>query len=186
MKINLGSGNKYLKGWVNVDLYAEKVDVREDLRKVDFPAESVDRILFIHTIEHLSREDGVDLLQGCFGWLKPGGVIEIETPEKSFCWNLIRSGQHLQGAKGLFGGRSNDKEDWHRWLKEWAANENGAAINIPDKWHNPGEEHLYVWGRQELAGEMLLAEFDIKFEKPQHHGKRDKRDIRIVGTKPCE
>jgi len=180
MKINLGSGNKYLKGFVNVDLYADKVDVREDLRTVSFQRRTIDQILLVHTIEHFDREDGVALLEKCFTWLKPEGIIEIETPCREKCEALIKDGRILDGAKGLMGGRSKYKNGWHFWLVETWIKDRNAPIS--DFWLTPGEQHLYVWSTSELVSEMLNIGFvSVEVEQPKHHGRRHKRDMRVVG-----
>lgn len=187
MKVNLGSGDKYKDGWVNVDLYAKRADVKKDLREVAFPVESVGRILLIHTIEHLSKDDAIDLLKRSFYWLTPGGQIEIETPDKGKCYSLICNGRGVEGAKGLFGGRSERKSEWAEWLKSWVEMDRlHTKTELPERWAVEGEVHLYVWEWTELMGEMFRIGYDTKIETPQHHGKRHKRDIRIVGTKPCE
>ena len=182
MKLNLGSGDKYRDGWINVDLYAGKADTRKDIREVAYPPESVSRIICIHTIEHITKDEGVALINRCYAWLKTGGKLEIETPNRLRCKELILAGKALKGAKGLMGGRSVDKVGWHRWLKKWATN--GRTAEIPDKWNLPGEEHKYVWDGLELLHLMEAVGFVCLTRTPKYHGHRADRDMRIVGVKP--
>lgn len=183
VRLNLGSGWHRLEGYINVDLHYD-ADVKADLRNCEFAPDSADEIVSAHTIEHLTREDGAALLRRCLEWLKPGGLLVIETPDATKCRALLPS-RPLEGAKGLRGGRSVNKKGWHEWLIQWA--EAGADLTIPDppEWNLPGEPHLYVWTGGELATEFHSAGFvDVRVDSPQYHGFRKWRDSRISGWKP--
>lgn len=59
MKLNLGCGNDYIDGWVNVDFYDDsKCDLVHDLEKFPWPWEdnSVSKISIKHTLEHLGAD----------------------------------------------------------------------------------------------------------------------------------
>lgn len=194
-KVQLGSGNRYEEDWVNVDLYAERADVREDICTVDFPLGSVETVRCIHTIEHIKRLDAIALFRRAARWLESGGTFEIETPDRKKCMNLIFHEQaYLLGAKGLLGGRSVDKPGWHKWLESWAQNTpelearikefNIGKVEIPSRWELPGERHLYVWEGNELAADLHAAGFyQTKVGDPKHHGGRAWRDCRVIGIK---
>jgi hypothetical protein len=57
LRLNLGSGDKYLEGYVNVDKFG-KPDVRHDLEKTPWPwkDDSVEEVILSHVLEHLGRE----------------------------------------------------------------------------------------------------------------------------------
>jgi predicted SAM-dependent methyltransferase len=80
-KINLGSGNDYRSGWVNVDIVPGlKVDVVADLQKpFPFSDGSVDEIKASDILEHFTKEDGETFLKECYRVLKIGGLITIRT-----------------------------------------------------------------------------------------------------------
>lgn len=99
MKLNLGCGPKYLDGYTNCDLYAERVDVRCDVRSLPFADGSVSEVLFYHTIEHVNRDDGVNALREIVRVLRPGGSVAIETPDRLKLIDLIRG--HGPKSKGL-------------------------------------------------------------------------------------
>lgn len=111
MKLNIGSHNIRLEGFLNVDFFAlDQVDfcgditevpwVFQDLRnldnmKVSFQSEgnprndlstaiesdSVDEILMVEVLEHLSFHDTLKVLQEIHRVLKPGGKIHIQVPD---------------------------------------------------------------------------------------------------------
>lgn len=193
MKINLGCGPKYLGDgsgeWVNVDLYAERVDVKADIRTVEFAPGCAELVHCIHVIEHIELREGISLIRRAAEWLAPGGKLVIETPDRDKCRRLIKQGNYSEGAKGLFGGRSIDKKEWHAWLLQWATSGAVRDRSIrsfvpPERWNLPGEQHLHVWAADELKQAMEKAGLSAAIESPLEHGRRAWRDSRVVGTKP--
>lgn len=59
--LNLGCGEDYLQGAVNVDQFARKVDVRHDLNQIPYPFadDEFDEIRCMNIIEHLDNVIGV-------------------------------------------------------------------------------------------------------------------------------
>ena len=188
MNLHLGCGSRYLGGWTNVDLYAEKVDVRADLRTVEFEPGSAATIRMVHTIEHFTQAEGIQILRKCAKWLAPGGTLELETPDRRKCLMAIKDGAGPVGAKGLLGGRSKNKPEWDQYVERWSrstrARRDVRHYRIHPKWNLPGEVHLCVWMGEELA--EVLRGFGLvpQIQEPQHHGKRSWRDTRVVGVKP--
>lgn len=76
VNLNLGCGEVYLSGWINIDNRNDdvKLDLRHDLsRGLPFDDNSVDFIFNEHFLEHLTPEQGVTLLKECYRVLKVGG-----------------------------------------------------------------------------------------------------------------
>lgn len=105
-KINLGCGPQIVEGWVNVDysfgakmakiplfspinralkIFTMEWDKRiflHDLRKpFPWPDASADMVYSSHTLEHFSREEGLNFLKESYRILKPGGIIRIVVPD---------------------------------------------------------------------------------------------------------
>lgn len=80
-RLNLGSGNDYREGWVNVDVAGDyRVDVIADLSKpFPFAADSVDEILASDIVEHFTKEEGEKFLRECYRVLKVHGKLTIRT-----------------------------------------------------------------------------------------------------------
>ena len=88
MKLHLGCGQNYLEGYVNIDLPTEgqpimqaKADVYADIRTLTYPDSSIDEIRSHHLLEHFSRQEALKLLLQWRRWLKPDGILHVETPD---------------------------------------------------------------------------------------------------------
>lgn len=88
IKLHLGCQEKYLEGYVNIDLPQEahtvekaKVDVEADVRILSYEMETVDEVRSEHLLEHFSRQEALLLLARWHKWLKIGGVLHVETPD---------------------------------------------------------------------------------------------------------
>lgn len=97
MKLNFGSGNDPLEGFINVDmLKRDDVDVEYNLMDFPYPwdDESAEEIRAIDFIEHLDnyldkssplvefhrKPTMMAFIEECYRILKPGGVLYIQTP----------------------------------------------------------------------------------------------------------
>ncbi|UBB24400.1 class I SAM-dependent methyltransferase [Pseudoxanthomonas japonensis] len=77
---NLGSGGDYLAGAINVDLYAEKADIRHDLASIPYPFDdnSFDRIRALNIIEHL--DNPIDVMREIHRIGADGCLVDIRVP----------------------------------------------------------------------------------------------------------
>jgi ubiquinone/menaquinone biosynthesis C-methylase UbiE len=81
MKLHVGCGNKKLKGYVNVDISPlVNPDVVCDMEELPlkFKAESVDKILTEHTLEHIN--DFEKAMVSMWTVLRKGGILKIVVP----------------------------------------------------------------------------------------------------------
>lgn len=83
MRLHLGCGNSYLKGYLNIDLPGSrsKVDCQKDIRKLKFPKDSVEEVRLHHVLEHFSRPVVCALVVSWRSWLVPDGLLHIEIPD---------------------------------------------------------------------------------------------------------
>jgi predicted SAM-dependent methyltransferase len=82
LRLHLGSGSQPKKGWVNIDLAGDPVDLAWNLaRGIPFADGSVDAIFHEHLLEHIPLTAGVGLMDECFRVLKPGGILRIGVPD---------------------------------------------------------------------------------------------------------
>lgn len=133
MKLNLGCGSQVVTGWANVDyalgaklakwplfphlnrrlkLFAMDWDSRIVLHDLctpfPWPDATAEVIYSSHTLEHLSRADGVSFLKECRRVLRPGGLIRILVPDLSpivqdYCNGKLRADQFVEELGVLHG-----------------------------------------------------------------------------------
>jgi len=83
MKLHLGCGQKYLKGWLNVDGFSKKADKRFDFDKVPWPlkSNSFEQVYSSHCLEHL--DDTQKAMEEIWRICKPGARVTIRVPHFS-------------------------------------------------------------------------------------------------------
>jgi hypothetical protein len=84
MKINLGSHNKRIAGYTNIDAQQlPNVDIVHDLTIAPWPidTESVEEILTHEFLEHIEFRKLPIILSECYRILKDGGKIRIQVPD---------------------------------------------------------------------------------------------------------
>lgn len=101
-KLNVGCGNKPLKGFVNLDLtkHSEHVDVAWDLNEMPWPFEdeSFEKVAALSVLEHL-RPRLLDSMDELWRILIPGGVAVVKLPhwKANLSWEDLTH-LHLVGA----------------------------------------------------------------------------------------
>lgn len=151
MKLNVGCGNDWRTGWVNIDSSADsaadKVMPAEDL---DLPDGSAQEIEALHLIEHLGYFRTRYFLSECFRTLRPGGRLVIETPD------IVKTCAAFAGAKApeereaqlgwIYGAESAGMG--HRYafpgelLKELARRAGFDIISAESRTYHPGRAAL--------------------------------------------
>jgi predicted SAM-dependent methyltransferase len=137
IKLNIGCGTDYKKGWINIDnnsdnnIEAGKLDLNWDLMKpLPFPDNSADFIFSEHFFEHFSVEDGQKIMKDLMRILKPGGVMRIAMPDlewvvnnylhtpvvkdpvvKKFGFDFVKTNAEWMNMSFRWWG--------HKWLYDW-------------------------------------------------------------------
>lgn len=153
VRIDIGAGAKKFPSWLSVGL-EDHHDIRCDIRKLDLPDHFADAAMAIHVLEHIDRNEAPATLAEWRRVLKPGGKLAIELPELFKVCRLVLTGSdHRAGQVALFG---------------------------EPNFNDPLMLHKWCWSAAELANALREAGFrKIKFKPPEHHGRRDYRDIRV-------
>lgn len=106
LRLHLGCGETRFEGYVNIDYPSEahnvmtpRADYSADIVTLQFPDASVDEIRLHHVFEHFDRTMALALLIRWHRWLKPGGLLRIETPDIEASAAVIASPEATFRAK---------------------------------------------------------------------------------------
>jgi hypothetical protein len=126
-RLHLGCGERYLEGYVNIDLPSEhhtvlsaQPDELADITRLSRPGQSVAEIRLHHVFEHFDRPTALRLLIQWHEWLAPGGTLTIETPDfesaaRAFARRL-RRGDRGTILRHVFGSH---EADWATHRDGW-------------------------------------------------------------------
>ena len=87
MKLNLGCGNSKLEGYINIDC-DETVKPDQVINICSFlpwETDSIEKILFLHTIEHLEKRLYPTIFSELHRILQPDGLLILAYPEFEKC-----------------------------------------------------------------------------------------------------
>lgn len=170
VRLNLGSGDKNLPGYINIDFAPSrkgvKPDIIGDLRSLDLPENYADEIMAIHVIEHFYQWEAGPLLAGWKRILKPGGKIILECP------NLLSAAKALVANPALASGKGLDLQ-----TTMWPFFGDPA-------WQDPLMCHRWGYTPDSLMQALRDVGFVGLKEEPAMFKKGAPRDLRVTGIKP--
>ena len=123
IRLNVGSGDHPVPGWVNVDAWPGcQPDVVADLRALPFPDRSAARAFYGHVLEHIPFADVPAVLAEAARVLAPGGHLAVVGPDldgfvigSSGWWGALNGAGRWPGDAHQWGGGSG------QWLRLVAA-----------------------------------------------------------------
>ena len=150
-RLHLGCGSNRKSGWVNVDL-DQNADLRLDLReRLPFPDNCVSLIYSEHFLEHLSLQDGAQLLRECLRVLVPGGRMSVGVPNARLCMR-----DYVKG----------DREEWSklrdRYHPKWCT----TPMHSVNYFFRQNGEHKYAYDEETLTGLMTECGFSNLHTRP--------------------
>jgi GT2 family glycosyltransferase len=154
IKLNFGSGGIEIPGYVSIDKYDKRAYIRLDALecKSIIPNDSVDEIIAIHLIEHLSPYRISELFDVWKNMLKPGGKLILEMPDIE------------QTCKAFTNSTSRDEK--YGLINTIFCPLNTTNEGSPQDITAP---HLFGWWPESLLEHLSWAGFvDIKFMPEQH------------------
>jgi len=170
-KLNLGSGETYLEGYLNIDLDPNrKIDLLMNFTEVPeiLTDDSIEEVLMIHSLSYLTEWDAKKLLSELRIKLRNEGRLIIEFPDSFKCSNLL-----LKTSKNL------DAIEYMEAVRGF------YAFGIED-YYNKNDYHPYKFGWCEEYLIYILLELGYTKawgEEPQTHGARTWRDSRVIALK---
>lgn len=166
-KINLGCGQIYKKGYVNIDNNPKnKIDLNSTFQNfhTHFKNNSIDLILGSHIIGYLYKHELKEMLINSYKILNNNGKIILEFPDIIKCSLLIVFGNKKYSQIGVMGVYAFDSNQ----------------LKSKDHYF----PYVYGWSSKEVK--LILKEIgykNIKVKLPKLHGKRFWRDSRIEAEK---
>ena len=140
MKLHLGCGQKYLKGYVNVDFPLSKhtvqnnkvADIETDISKLRYKKGTIEEIKLHHLLEHFPRANACALIGSWNSWLKEDGKLIIEVPDfqgmlKVFLNPLSSKVNKRIALRHVFGSQ---EADWGVHYNGWTGDQFGELYNI--------------------------------------------------------
>jgi predicted SAM-dependent methyltransferase len=137
MKLHLGCGQRYLDGYVNIDLPAEAhtvqlesvADRHADLLGLTYPEGSIVEIRLHHVFEHFARHTACALVASWQSWLTQGGQLRIEVPDLVrtglvACNPMLSARRRCVAERHLFGSHEAD------WASHKEAYSSGQLRNL--------------------------------------------------------
>lgn len=116
MKLHLGCGDKYIIGYVHIDIFdGEHIDYQKDIRDLGFLKNgSVDEIYACHVLEHFGRHEVREVLTEWVRVLKPGGYIRLAVPDFEASVKHYNEYKDVNVLMGLIVGGQRDEYDFHK------------------------------------------------------------------------
>lgn len=107
MKLHIGTGNTYLPGWINLDIFSfVKADIYSNAMSLPYERETFDLIYASHVLEHFNRHTILAVLTHWRNLLKVGGILRLAVPDfKSVCEYYFETSDLSKLIGLLYGGQ---------------------------------------------------------------------------------
>ncbi len=149
VKLQLGAGSSRLEGWLNTDIEpGDGLAYLDATERFPFDDGTVHYIFSEHVIEHLTYEQGKQMIAEAFRVLAPGGKMRVATPDLMQFIALFDK-EPGEEAKAYIVG----KLRWH----EWPTEPNAPAIILNLQLSSWG--HKFVYDYPTLAASLTAGGF---------------------------
>ena len=166
--LNLGCGEQYLQGWVNIDTNENvNADLYSNFFNIDnhFESFSIDTIQMIHSISYLNLWEAELFFKKAFKLLKNEGILILEFPDILKCsrrllfTNDVES--YIEAIRGIYAFDLNQMENKEKYIP-----------------------YSFGWSGWHIKKVLIKQGFKkIYINYPETHGRRFWRDSRIVAIK---
>ena len=126
MKLHLGCGERYLNGYVHVDI--AEFDHIDFIRPVDdlscFKKNTVSEIYASHVLEYFDKEYAPEVLNEWKRVLKPNGILRIAVPNFPKLIEIYESSQSLESIVGPLYGKwdiGNNQYIYHKTVYDFTS-----------------------------------------------------------------
>ena len=144
MKLNIGCGLVYRKGYVNIDAYDSTVaDERMSAIRLNFDNDTFTQVDCVHVLEHLGAAKSIYALSEIYRILKPNAIFLLETPD------LVNS------FKSFIKGKEEDRKLLMNWI---------YGLD------SPGMSHRYGFPRvllKRMLEETGFTDLEMRYVNPK-------------------
>lgn len=174
IKIIIGAGETYQKGWISTEIDQLNLLKEEDWAKF-FPRKNISAILSEHVWEHLTKEDGMLAARMCYKYLSPGGYLRVAVPD-----GFHNNKEYFEYVKPKGSGPGADD---HKILYNYQTfkelfEEAGFSVDLLEYFDESGKFHYKKWDSQ--RGMIRRSK---KFDKRNKTGKLNYTSIIIDAIK---
>lgn len=170
VRLHLGCGTVKLPGWINVDgeymRHDPEVVIQDITKPFALTDNTVDEILTVHVVEHLSRQYVMPMFREFYRICRPGGSVAMEWPD------LLKMCQEVVKHPDCFW--TTDK----RLVKRTVSGIYGDSARYPD----PTMLHKWGYSAEAMCRMLQEAGFSRTEIQPNQYGKSS-IDSRVVATK---
>lgn len=107
IRINVGCGNDYREGFINIDPYDDAADIKAPIQKLPFETGRVAQIICFETLEHIPQADVQPALNECFRVLKKGGQLVMTVPDMvGACQRFLEDPENEWSIARIYGNQS--------------------------------------------------------------------------------
>jgi len=115
LKLNIGSGIDYKKGYINVDKYDNSADARWDIHDMPLHDNSVAQIVAYQVMEHLSKAYVTQVLKEFYRILKPQANFIMTIPDIiSACQRVVNDPSDTWALAHIYGNQTHEGQ-FHKW-----------------------------------------------------------------------
>ncbi len=145
VRLNLGSGPNSKAGWLNIDFFDSRADLRLDLREHwPFPDGSVSYVYSEQVFEHFEIYSEVPcFLAEALRVLQPGGVFDVGVPDTE--WPLR--------------GYGNPNHDYWAFAPKVHPEICQTQLDHINYHFRQGEQHKYAWDEETLTTALKTSGF---------------------------
>ncbi len=146
LKLHLACGPNLKPGWLNIDLFAPRADLRLDLREPLPLADSSVAVIFSeHFVEHLAYPGEVGhLLRESLRVLQPGGLFSVGVPDTEPLLNAYAAG---------------DEATFRTYQEHWHPSWCNTPMHQVNYHFRQGTQHKYAYDFATLAQILEAAGF---------------------------
>jgi predicted SAM-dependent methyltransferase len=115
-KIHLGSGKHRIEGYINIDLYSDEADIKDDIITLDkFKPSSIELIYSSNSLEHFGKFKYKKALTRWYELLKPDGILRLSVPDFEALCKYYTETKDLDSIYSALYAGQDSEWNFHYW-----------------------------------------------------------------------